>query len=78
MAYIKSCDKCGARISMRQMSQGQWVAFDVGSDEPHEHGVAGRKSNRVIIKKNKSNQKKIKMEISQTERSILLVLFRAM
>lgn len=65
MAYIKSCDKCGARISMRQMSQGQWVAFDVGSDEPHEHGVAGRKSNRVIVKKNKPNQKNIKIRSNQ-------------
>lgn len=65
MAYIKSCDKCGGRISMRQMSQGQWVAFDVGSDEPHEHGVAGRKSNRVIVKKNKPNQKNIKISSDQ-------------
>ena len=65
MAYIKSCDKCGARISMRQMSQGQWVAFDVGSDEPHEHGVAGRKSNRVIVKKNKPNKKNIKIKSDQ-------------
>ena len=53
MSYIRKCNKCGARISMREMSQGQWVAFDLGSDEPHEHGVAGRKSSRVIIKKNK-------------------------
>ena len=46
MSYIKKCNKCGARISMREMSQGQWVAFDVGSDEPHEHGVAGRKNKK--------------------------------
>ena len=39
---------------MREMSQGQWVAFDVGSDEPHQHGVAGRKSNKVIVKKSKT------------------------
>lgn len=53
MSYIKACNKCGARISMRQMSQGQWVAFDVGSDEPHECGVAGRKSSRATVKKKK-------------------------
>ena len=35
------------------MSQGQWVAFDVGSDEPHECGVAGRKSPRATVKKKK-------------------------
>ena len=41
---------------MREMSQGQWVAFDVGSDEPHEHGVAGRKNGRALVKKNKTNK----------------------
>lgn len=56
MSYIKKCNKCGARISMREMSQGQWVAFDVGSDEPHEHGVAGRKNGRALVKKNKTNK----------------------
>ena len=58
MSYIRKCNKCGARISMREMSQGQWVAFDVGSDEPHEHGVAGRKSGRAVIKKNKTTKVK--------------------
>ena len=43
---------------MREMSQGQWVAFDVSSDEPHEHGVAGRKSGRAVVKKNKTNKVK--------------------
>lgn len=56
MSYIKACNKCGARISMRQMSQGQWVAFDVGSDEPHQCGVAGRKSNRAYVKKKKASK----------------------
>ena len=58
MSYIRKCNKCGARISMREMSQGQWVAFDVSSDEPHEHGVAGRKSGRAVVKKNKTNKVK--------------------
>lgn len=58
MSYIRKCNKCGARISMREMSQGQWVAFDVGSDEPHEHGVAGRKSGRAVVKKNKTTKVK--------------------
>ena len=56
MAYVKICDKCGARISMRQMSQGQWVSFDVGSDEPHEHGVAGKKSTKKIVRKKKASK----------------------
>ena len=56
MSYIKACNKCGARISMRQMSQGQWVAFDVGSDEPHQCGVTGRKSNRTYVRKKKASK----------------------
>ncbi len=56
MSYIKACNKCGARISMRQMSQGQWVAFDVGSDKPHKCGVAGRKSKRAYVKNKKSSK----------------------
>jgi hypothetical protein len=58
MSYTRKCNKCGSRISMREMSQGQWVAFDVGSDEPHEHGVAGRKSGRAVVKKNKTTKVK--------------------
>ena len=38
------------------MSQGQWVAFDVGSDEPHECGVAGRQSSRTTVKKKKASK----------------------
>lgn len=56
MSYIKACNKCGAKISMRQMSQGQWVAFDAGSDEPHRCGVRGRKSNRAFVKKKKTSK----------------------
>ena len=56
MSYIKACNKCGARIGMRQMSQGQWVAFDVGSDEPHQCGVTGRKSNRTYVRKKKASK----------------------
>ena len=36
---------------MREMPHGGWVAFDVGSDEPHEHGVAGRKISRAVVVK---------------------------
>lgn len=56
MAYIKACNKCGTRISMREMPQGQWVAFDVGSDDPHECGVTGRKSNRAYVKKKNTSK----------------------
>ncbi len=52
---------------MREMSQGQWVAFDVGSDEPHEHGVAGRKSGRAVVKKNKTNKVKITQSVKANQ-----------
>ncbi len=67
MSYIRKCNVCGARISMREMSQGQWVAFDVGSDEPHEHGVAGRKSGRAVVKKNKTNKVKITQSVKANQ-----------
>ena len=37
MSYTRSCRRCGQRISLRQMSEGHWVAFDVRTDNPHEH-----------------------------------------
>ena len=44
MSYIKNCTKCGERISMREMTHGQWVAFDANSDKPHKHGKGSQKS----------------------------------
>ena len=68
MAYHRKCKVCGARISMREMPHGGWVAFDVGSDEPHEHGVAGRKSSRaVVVKKNASKIAKINQTLSEDQ-----------
>ena len=68
MALYRKCKKCGARISMREMPQGQWVAFDIGSDEPHEHGVAGRKGSKTIIRrKNKSQVAKINQTLAENE-----------
>tara|TARA_B100000989_G_C19454068_1_gene433143 strand:+ start:374 stop:946 length:573 start_codon:yes stop_codon:yes gene_type:complete len=46
MSYIRKCNECGQRISLREMPGGQWVAFDLGTDKPHEH-----------FKKNKINSK---------------------
>ena len=43
MSYIKSCTKCGQKISLREMSHGQWVAFDASTDKPHKHGKGSRK-----------------------------------
>ena len=38
MAYIRPCNKCGQRISMREMRAGQWVAFDASTQNPHKCG----------------------------------------
>ena len=35
MAIYRRCNKCGEKISIRQMPAGQWVAFDSGTDNPH-------------------------------------------
>ena len=56
LAYIKNCNICGSRISMRQMPQGQWIAFNVGSDTPHVHGVATENSKRIVATKKKVSQ----------------------
>ena len=37
MSYTRNCKKCGQRISLREMQGGQWVAFDVRTDNPHKH-----------------------------------------
>lgn len=38
MAYIKSCNFCGQRISMRSMRDGHWVAFDASTETAHQCG----------------------------------------
>ena len=37
MAYIRNCETCGKRISLREMPGGQWVAFDINTKKPHKH-----------------------------------------
>ena len=37
MAYIRNCETCGKRISLREMPGGQWVAFDINTQKPHKH-----------------------------------------
>ena len=39
MSYTRPCNKCGERISLREMPHGQWVAFDVSTEETHVCGV---------------------------------------
>ena len=53
MSYIKTCDTCGERISLRQMSDGHWVAFEVGTDLPHEHTTSNKKRSKPTSKKKK-------------------------
>ena len=60
MASIRPCNKCGERISIRQMPHQQWVAFDVGTDNPH-------KCLKKNIKKNKNITSSVVTSISNKE-----------
>ena len=53
MSYIKKCDICGERISLREMSDGHWVAFEVSTDIPHEHTTSNKKKIKPVYKKRK-------------------------
>ncbi len=55
MASIRPCNKCGERISIRQMPHGQWVAFDVATDNQHECSRK-RLKNKDSKKKKYSNK----------------------
>ncbi len=50
MASIRPCNKCGERISIRQMPHQQWVAFNVGTDEPHKCSKKNNKETKTKIK----------------------------
>lgn len=52
MASIRPCNKCGERISIRQMPHQQWVAFDVATDNPHKCS-----KKKIIQKKEKKRNK---------------------
>lgn len=56
MAYIRPCNKCGQRISMREMRAGQWVAFDVSTEKPHKCGKKNKADpaiKKLVKQKNK-------------------------
>ena len=36
MSYIRKCKYCNAKISIREMPDGQWVAFEYQTDTAHE------------------------------------------
>jgi len=55
MAYIRSCKKCGQKISMREMKAGQWVAFDSSTDKAHKCGKKNKANPNIkILAKEKS------------------------
>ena len=53
MSYTRPCTKCGERISLRQMPAGQWVAFDVSTEESHICGVKNKPDISVKLKSKK-------------------------
>ena len=56
MSYIKICDICNQKISMREMPGGQWVAFDPSSNKPHRHYKKTIKNNKKIVTKYKKGE----------------------
>ncbi len=64
MAYTRPCNKCGQRISLREMPHGQWVAFDVSTEETHVCGIEHEPDVAVKLKgKNKFKEKEDDEEI---------------
>lgn len=63
MAYIRPCNKCGQRISMREMRAGQWVAFDASTEQPHKCG----KKNKADPKITKLAKEKSKIKENESE-----------
>ena len=47
MAYIRSCNRCGQKISMRSMRAGQWVAFDASTEKPHKCGKKNKEDPNI-------------------------------
>ena len=56
MSYTRPCNKCGERISLRQMPAGQWVAFDVLTEESHVCGVKNKPDVSVKLKGKKKTK----------------------
>ena len=56
MSYTRPCTKCGQRISLRQMPAGQWVAFDVSTEESHVCGTKNKPDVSVKLKGKKKNK----------------------
>ena len=54
-SYRRPCRECGQRISLRQMPAGQWVAFDVSTEEPHICVIENEPDISVKIKGKKKN-----------------------
>ena len=61
MASIRSCNKCGEKISIRQMPHQQWVAFNVGTDDPHKCLKKNLKNNQIKLNKTQ----KLKLQITK-------------
>ena len=61
MSFFRNCNKCGKTISFRQMPGGHWVAFDPGSDIPHQcnkkRKVKKNPKEAIIEKTHNSNER---------------------
>ena len=57
MSYVKNCNICGQRISLREMQNGQWVAFEVHTDQVHKHNKKSKALNNetTLLKEDNNN-----------------------
>ena len=55
-SYIRPCNVCGEKISMRKMPHGQWVSFDYNTNNPHKHG---NKNKSLSYHKEKTSSSKL-------------------
>ena len=55
MSYTKACNKCGDRVSLRQMPQGQWLAFDVSTEEKHSCDIKHEPDVSIKLKGKRKN-----------------------
>ena len=59
MALIKICDNCGAKISLRKMPHGRFVAFEFQTQTPHKCGARGKPKKQTRRKSSQSVQLKL-------------------
>ena len=70
MSRIQPCNKCGQRISLRKMRPGNWVAFDVRTNNPHKCSKGSKTDSSIKKVPTKFFGKKLKEWMDQKRTSL--------